>query len=364
MESRHEFVEKLIHKYERYIAPFTFIFGFIFDTLALRRIDLWFDHIILLAYIFIAAGGIIVLNLYEPGRLRLKFSEAFMPFIPVVMQFAFGGLFSFFIIFYTKSAAFGKSWLFLLVLAMLLVGNERFRKNYQRLAFQLTIFFVVLFSYAIFALPLVLKKIGTEIFLLSGLVSLLLLTIFILFLYFLVPQQTKQAGRILLFSIGGVYFLFNVLYFTNIIPPIPLSLKESGVYHAVKHLENGDYELTYEPSGWQFYFQDTNSIYHWKEGEPIYFFSAVFAPTKLDIVILHQWSYYNEGQNSWENYVDIKFPITGGRDGGYRGYSYLSAIRPGLWRVEVKTEQGQILGIQKFTVVKDDKKILLDTALK
>lgn len=364
MESRHEFIEKLIHQYERYVAPFTFILGFIFDTLTLKRIDLWFDHIILLSYIFIAAAGIVILHLYEAGRLQFKISDIAIPFLPVVIQFAFGGLFSFFVIFYTTSAALGKSWLFLLALAILLVGNERFRKNYQRLAFQLSIFFVALFSYSIFAVPLVLKKIGTEVFFLSGLTGLTLLALFILFLYALAPSQVKQAGQMLLYSVGSIYLLFNILYFTNIIPPIPLSLKEGGVYHSVRRLENGEYELIYEPSRWRFLFQDTNSIYHRKEGEPVYFFSAVFAPTKLNISILHQWSYYNEGEKKWDDYGSIKFPIAGGRDGGYRGYSYQTGIQPGRWRVEVKTEQGQILGRQVFIVVKTANEVLLETVLK
>lgn len=364
MESRHEFIEKLIHKYERYVAPFTFIFGFIFDTLTLKSIDLWFDHIILLIYIFTAATGILVLNLYESGRLRFKISDSAIPLIPVVVQFAFGGLFSFFVIFYTQSSALGKSWLFLLTLTVLLIGNEYFRKNYQRLAFQLSIFFVALFSYSIFATPLVLRKIGPWVFLLSGMISLLLLALFILFLFYLAPKQTRQAGRAFLFSIGGIYLLFNFLYFTNIIPPIPLSLKESGVYHSVKRLGSGEYELMYEPVRWRFPFQGTDSTYHWKPGEPVYFFSSVFTPTKLDVAILHQWSYYNEDKNKWDDYGNIKFAIVGGRSGGYRGYSYRTGVQPGKWRVEVKTEQGQVLGRQVFTVTKSEDEVALETAIK
>ena len=398
MESRHELIEKLIHKYERYIAPFTFILGFVFDTLTLRRIDLWFDHIIILFYIFIAAAGITILNLYEAGRLRFtpseiykkfkiglkkllsllipskffhsasltgfKISDSAIPFVPVVMQFAFGGLFSAFVIFYTTSAAVGNSWLFLLALALLSIGNERFRKHYQRLAFQLNIFFIALFSYFIFAVPLILRKIGPAFFLLSGLVSLVFLALFILWLYYLIPQQVKQAGKTLLLGIGSIYLLFNLLYFFNIIPPIPLSLKEGGVYHSIKRLETGEYELVYEPVRWQLPFQSTNSIYHWRPGEPVYFFSAVFAPTRLDINIFHQWSYYNKDKNGWDDYGRIKFPIVGGRDGGYRGYSYRTGVQPGKWRVEVKTEQGQILGRQTFTIVRGNDEVLFKTTVK
>lgn len=356
MQPRPEFIEKLILKYERYVAPVTFVFGFVFDTLTLRRLDLWFDHIILLFYTFLAMAGITILNSYEAGKWRSKAVDLTIPFVPILMQFAFGGLFSAFVIFYTKSAAFGKSWLFLTALTVLLVGNERFRKNYQRLVFQLNVFFVVLFSYSIFAMPLVLKKIGTAVFLWSGLAGLAFITLFIFFLSFFIPSQVKRGCRALLFSIGGVYLIFNLLYFTNIIPPIPLSLKEGGVYHSVRRLDSGEYELTYEPARWRFLFQETNSRYHWKKGEPIYFFSSVFAPTQLNLVILHQWSYYDEGNRRWIKYDGVKFPIIGGRDGGYRGYSYRTGIQPGRWMVEIMTEQGQIIGQNNFVVVETDQK--------
>ena len=143
MQSREQFIESMIHRYERYVAPFTFVMGFVLDTVTLKRIDIWFDHIILFGYLMLAGIGMIVVNAYEAGRLRFRPFDSIVPFMPVVVQFGFGGLFSAFVIFYTQSGVIAKSWLFLLILSVLLIGNERFRKHYQRLTFQLSIFFTV-----------------------------------------------------------------------------------------------------------------------------------------------------------------------------------------------------------------------------
>ncbi|MBI2056188.1 MAG: DUF2914 domain-containing protein [Candidatus Sungbacteria bacterium] len=361
MESKHDFTERLIHKYELYVAPFTFLLGFILDTFTLRRIDLWLDHFILLGYLLVSGAGILLFNAYEAGRLRFKHLDTAIPFVPVAIQFGFGGLFSAFVIFYVKSAAFAKSWIFLLALVLLLVGNERFRKHYQRLIFQVSIYFTVLFSYAIFALPLIVKKIGDWVFLLSGLASLVLAGLFIVLLQKVAPRQTRERKHLLLAYIGGIYLLFNFLYFANIIPPIPLALKESGVYHLVTP-KNGMYEVVYEKPPWYLFLNSTSSTFHWRQGEFVYSYSAIFVPASINTLIFHRWYYYDEAQKAWTDRGAIQFPITGGRDEGYRGYSYKTDIKPGKWRVDITNSRGQILGRQTFTVVEAAEPPLLERA--
>jgi len=350
---RKEFIENLIHKYERYIAPFTFIAGFVIDTLTLKRIDLFLDHLVIIAYIFLAGLAIFIINLHEANRLRYRWVDAAVIFMPVIMQYAFGGLLSAFVIFYTKSASFGKSWIFLLALAVLLIGNEKLRKKYQRLVMQLSIFFTALFSYAIFALPIFIKKIGDSVFLASGVLSIGLLVLFVLFLSYFVSLKIKQNWRVLLFSIGGIYLAFNILYFADIIPPAPLSLKESGIYHSIERI-NGEYRVSYEPAPSYLFLYETNPVFGWQEGETIYFFSSVFAPLDINLAVFHRWYFYDDAQKRWLQKESIRFPITGGRDGGYRGYSFKTAIVPGKWMVEVVTGEGRVLGREVFQVVKKE----------
>jgi len=50
----------------------------------------------------------------------------------------------------------------------------------------------------------------------------------------------------------------------------------------------------------------------------------------------------------------VRFDIVGGRDGGYRGYSFKKNLKPGDWRVDVITETDQLLGRKKFTLIEGD----------
>ena len=87
---------------------------------------------------------------------------------------------------------------------------------------------------------------------------------------------------------------------------------------------------------------------------PIFFFSAISAPTALNTSITHEWQYRDEQNGAWKTSAEIHFPIAGGRDGGYRAYSQKDSITPGRWRVNVLTKDGQSLGSYTFTVVAEN----------
>src|SRR4051812_42147678 len=96
--------EELIHWYERYISPLSLIAGFLMDNLILlRRVDLWTSNALLLFYLSLAGFGIVLLNGIESGRFKNEWLLRAAPFLPVVEQFAFGGLFSAFVSLYSRS---------------------------------------------------------------------------------------------------------------------------------------------------------------------------------------------------------------------------------------------------------------------
>lgn len=343
-------LKKLHHTYERYIAPVTFILGFTIDHFTLNRIDLWIDNLVILGYLLIAGFGIALINAYESGRLRWLLRGESPLFLPILLQFPMGGLFSAFFIFYSRSGSYRASWPFLFALILLLIGNEYFRKRYLRFTFHVSIYFVALFSYSILIVPILLHRMGAYVFLISGFASLAMFALMIGLLSFLIPQRLREAKYALAWSIGSIYLLFHLLYFTNIIPPIPLSLKESGIYHSLERVDGG-YSVTVEPAPWYAIFREYGGIFHRVGDEPVYAYSAVFAPTKLDTAIVHQWSYYSEAKGMWVASDRFGFSIVGGRDGGWRGYSFKKNVNPGKWRVDVQTERGQLLGRMVFTVV-------------
>lgn len=352
-----------VKKYERYLSQLVFFAGFMWDSLTLTRVDLLYDNIIFIFYLLVAGAGILFVNSYRTGKIRLWFLEPYAEFISFPVQFAFGGLFSGFFIFYSRSGTVAGSWPFLLFLAVILVGNEFFRKRYLRLTFQTSVYFLAIFSYAVFILPVVLGKMGPQIFLLSGAASIFLIAAFILLVSRISRTAFAESRKDVFGSVAAIYLLLNLLYFASLIPPIPLSLKEIGVYHSVRRA--GDlYELKFEPAPWYVFWREESRIFHRAPGEPVYVYSAVFSPTRLNVSIFHRWSYYDAERGRWISTDRISYPIFGGRDGGYRGFTLKGNLTPGLWRVDVETGRGELLGRVKFEVVEASEPSKLETAVR
>lgn len=343
--------EELIRWYERYISPLSLIGGYIADNLVLlRRVDLWQTNALFFFYLSVAAAGIFFLNAIEAGRIRHPWAIAVTPFVPVVVQFAFGGLFSGYLSLYSRSAAFASAWVFVLIVAVLLIGNERFRKLYIRLPFQIALYFLVLFSFFIFYLPVVFHQIGTVMFLVSGVVSLSAIAVLLILLGRVTPARMRESLTSAARSIAIIYVVFNILYFTNLIPPLPLALRTAGVYHSVTR-GNGNYLLDGEAVPWYESFLRYNTVFHRIPGATVYVFSAVFAPSGLSTPITHEWQRYDTTSKNWITVNRVSFTISGGRDGGYRAYSTKNDPAAGSWRVNVLMSDGRIIGRISFSVV-------------
>ncbi len=332
------------------MMPFAFFAGFLLDSFTLRRIDLFYENLVLIIHLLISGLVIFILNTQEKEVFRKIIPQKITNLLPLVMQFSFGALFSAFFIFYSRSASFSASWPFILFLVSLMVANEIFSRGYRRFIFQLSIYFIILFSYSIFAVPVLIGEMGAIIFVFSGIVSILLFLLFVYLLSFVIKDKLITHRRLLIFVILSIYLLFNFLYFTNIIPPIPLSLKESGIYHKIERINSEKYNVLFEPAPWYFFYKNFNPVFHRVSGSTVYSYSAVFAPTKIDTKIYHLWEYFDEQKEDWVATDRLGFVITGGRDGGYRGYTTKKNIIPGRWRVSVITERNQILGYTKFKI--------------
>ncbi len=336
-------------RYERHISSASLILGFVIDNLTLQRIDLLFENLVLLFYISVSVLGIVIFNLSKAGVLRINFLEKINFFIPVIIQFAFGGLFSGFVVFYSRSASLSASWPFLLILVGILITGELVKGFYSRISYQLTVFYLAILSYLIFVVPIVVGHMNSFVFVLSGLLSLLVFYGIYRFFELVLPEFFAVYKKGLISRVVFIFITVFVFYFTNILPPIPLSLKDGGVYHNVVRIPEG-----YLLSGEEKSFFDrlkTTENFHLSPGGRVYFFSSVFAPTDLKVNIVHEWQYYDEINKRWITANTISFPIVGGNDGGYRGYSFKENVFDGKWRVNVKTSRGQIVGRVEFRII-------------
>lgn len=328
-----------------------FLFGFILDSFTLNRVDQIFDNIVLLTYVILAMVSILLLY----AGVAEKFSERVNHFLktkaPLLMQYAFGGLLSGMLIFYGRSSSFVDSWPFILMILGVILGNETIKDRSGRLVYNLVMFFIGLFAYVVLVVPVLLGKMGPWIFVGSGLLALVVMYFFFKLLERIVPNFVRLQKRSLVFIIGLIYLTLNFLYFTNIIPPIPLSLKHVGIYHNIVRYENGLYELTYEKPKWWEWYRNSDSELHYTKGEDIYCYASVFAPSRLNTKIYHEWEYYNEALSQWEKHGRYSYTIQGGRGDGYRGYTQISNFLEGKWRCTIETERGQIIGKETFTIV-------------
>lgn len=341
----------MYEKIKPHANALAFILGFIWDNFMLSRIDHRFANIMLGTYLFLSFVCVLVLNMHEAKRAKGRQPARYTVWLTPLLQFCFGSLFSAYIIFYTRSASLAVNWPFLVFLVLLVFGNEIFRKQYSRPPFQLAILFIVLFSYAIFSLPVFFGVMGPAVFLLSGLVSLAFISLTAYLVARTAPERFASSRRWFFINTFFLYSLFNYAYFTNIIPPVPLALKEIGVYHSVLRGDNDTYRLVFEPGRWYPLVDDTALVYRRSDGKPVYVFGAVFAPTRLSIPIFHRWQKFDESKNEWSSTDVLQFPIVGGRDDGYRGYSLKRNITDGLWRVDVETLRRELIGRVEFEVV-------------
>ena len=193
-------------------------------------------------------------------------------------------------------------------------------------------------------------KIGPGMFLISGAVSLCLITLFLMMLYRIVPEIVKENRTRVARSIALVYIVFNALFFLNLIPPLPLSMKDAGVYHSVIHKPNGTYELSGEVLTWYEEYFNYHVIFHHAPGDTVYVYTSIFAPDNLSTTIEYQWQKYDESTRSWVTTDTLRFPIIGGRDAGYEAYTLKDDVTMGAWRVNVITSYGQLIGRVAFTV--------------
>lgn len=344
-------VQELADWYMRYVSPLSLIAGVIADNLFLaRRVDLLLTNALLFTYLTIAALSIFVINLVQTGRWRNPLLLKVFPLMFVVAQFAFGGLFSAYFSLYSRSAAISATWIFVLALVVLIIGNERFAHFYARFTVQIGIYFTVLFSFLIFFLPLITHQIAVWMFIVSGALALALTALLLKGIFWLMPEMREKRTAVAR-SVAIIYIAFNALYFTGLIPPLPLALKDAGVYHAVSRDSSGDYVLKEEPVPWYDIFARYNTTYHKQVGESAYVFTSIFAPSGLTVIVLHEWQHYDEASGTWNTVASIAFPIHGGADGGYRGYSLKSNPAPGKWRVNVVTQSGLLIGRVSFEVV-------------
>lgn len=347
---RFRLLRRWYHRHERLGAAVFFFGGVAWDAATLRRIDAWFDNLILLGYLLLLGVLIALALLDRNGRLPPRFRRSSAWFPPAI-QFLMGALFSAYVIYYAQSVSWASS-IFLVVLIGLLVANEFIWKRAFNLYVLIGIYFLATLTFFIFFLPVALGTMGYGVFFLSSLISVGVVGGLLRALVrrdVLDRRQLGRAGGL----VAGLLLLMHLFYVQNWIPPVPLAMRAGGVYHDVQ-VEKNTYVLTHEPAPWHRFWRHTSDTFHPVPGDTVYCFAAVFAPTALETPIVHHWQHFDPLAEQWRTTDRIRYEVTGGRRGGYRGVTFKQHAPPGRWRVDVETPAGQVLGRIRFRVALPD----------
>ena len=340
---------RLYSRYEKFVPVLVFAIGFLWDTLTMTRVDNVVDHAVLLVYLVALAVMICYTLRKQSGCDRPLFIRRLEPYFLWAMQFAQGGLFSSFVIFYFKSVSLTRTFFFFIILLILLIGNEFLHHRLENPRLLAALYSFCLFSYLSFFLPTLLARIDHWVFLLAGAVSLgVSAAVFTLGYLHPRPGSARLLFPALVSVIATILFV-NILYFANLIPPVPLALKDAGIYHQVVKTTAG-YEVSYvRPPLWRFWKRWDDPFYY-SPGESVSCYTAIYAPPRMTIRLLHVWS-CDKPSEGWTVMARIPFLISISREGGYRWISRKQSVTPGKWRVEVQTYHGRTLGRIDFTIL-------------
>lgn len=339
-----------------YMAAVFFFAGVGYDTLTLTRIDRLLDNLILLLYLSLLGALIVLLGRDDIRRLTenvlpdhprlVRWLSSAYPYAPMAIQFLLGGLFSAYAIFYFRSASLTGSGIFLGLMVALLVANEFLKTKLSNITLVLALYATVCLSFFTFFLPVMTGMMNAAVFLIGAALT---VGVVIRVLQLVAkenpawtsPRMVKTAWPAL--TVIGLLVGF---YFMNWIPPVPLSMKFGGVYHEVRRTEE-HFELTFEKQWYQFWKRSDNPF---PADEPVYCFTAVFAPVRLETTIYQHWYFRPPGGDAYIHADKIPIKIAGGRAGGYRAVTFKQRLDVGDWRVDVEWLDGRVLGQVKFSV--------------
>ena len=257
------------------------------------------------------------------------------------VQFCFGGLFSALVVCYFKSSGSIASFLLVILLAILLVGNEFLQKKYESFGVSLAFFCLLGTMFMNFAIPHLVHRIGLIWFLISTILS-FGLCVFI--------WKISHRKKSILVAPALISVLLIVAYVMNWVPPVPLVLKQKI---ACQNFDKSTYTCDIDdPSLLQTIGLKIPSVHH-VDSSDVYFLASIYAPASLKAELEYLWYYQNPqtGKYSLTDKISTnRMTINGGRESGFRTFTRKKNVPPGKYRVEIAYKNGAVIGSGTFEV--------------
>jgi Protein of unknown function (DUF2914) len=338
------------HPHAEHIA--FFVAGFTFDALMVRRID---DAPVLIqqgAYLAVVGLLLFGLNAWDHRDVTPpRFLRGVWRWSQPALHFMLGTLLNAYALFYFKSGSGVSAFLFLSTICVLLLVNElpQFRRFGPVVLFGLYSF--CLTSYFAYLYPVLFGRLRPWMFLLAvgtALLPLLLLA----WGHLRFVQDKRRVFREALLPSLGVQTLLVLLFLAHLVPPVPLSLLDIGIYHGVvRNPAQATYTLSHHPNPWWRFWAKDEQEFLARPGDRIFCFVHIFAPRNFHDEVRLRWAHHEP--SGWAPSDAVPLQVTGGKQEGYAGYAYKQNWSPGDWEVSVVTRDGREIGRRRFTVGAD-----------
>ena len=279
-------------------------------------------------------------------EVRLKNNIYFKLFV----SFALGFYASLIFIYYIRGGDILVNLPILFILFFFMFANEFVKNKYRKLV-ELSSFSITTIFYFIFIIPVIVKSLSDMQFYIALFSSFVFLFFYLKFIF----DKDEELKRYRLhYYIISPILLLALAFYLKLLPAVPLSLHYSGFYKSINsNLDN---------AGVRYY--DFNSkinrdimslgVRKIKKEDlidnKVYYYSEVEAPTNLNTIITHTWDKYDEKSSKWVNISKVSYPAVGGREGGYRGYSFINVNSEGKYRVSVIINGSRYIGSAKIII--------------
>ncbi|GMU59871.1 MAG: hypothetical protein AMXMBFR34_16340 [Myxococcaceae bacterium] len=332
----------------------TFFFaGFLFDVVLLHRIDstpLLIHqgiYLVLSSALIFWDHRIHVAGKEPEGRVLGKLAGIRL----WVMHFFLGTLLNAFMVFYFRASSGILSFVFLVILAGIIVGNElpQFRSKGPIVRVMLLSFAVT--SFLAYLIPVLWGSLGIWQYPLAVVVG----SAATYGLWRLFTRFTRDPSWTFKRAVApglGMQATLLLMYVVNVIPPVPLSLKHIAIYASVtsERTDKGiHYTLEYQKAPvWKFW-RTQDTTFRAPAGSKAYAFVKIFAPTRFHDQVRFAWE-YDDPKNGWTARGNPHATgLSGGNEEGYRTFAYSTMGKPGTYRVRVLTADGREIGRKTFT---------------
>jgi hypothetical protein len=327
-----------------------FAAGFVFDAFLLHRIDE--TRTLVQQGLYLAIDGVLLARIIawrqqvpRQGNWRERLPRA----ADWLLHFTLGTLLNAYALFYVKSASGIATILFFLLISALLLLNELPAMRRLGPVVLYGLYSFCLTSYFAYLYPVLIGRIRWWMFVLAVATSVVPLSAIALAHH----RWTRDRGQVIRQALApalGVQALLLVLYTLRLIPPVPLSLMDIGIYHRVERTDAGTYRVTYRTPPWYQFWRKDDRVFLAAKGDRVYCFFRVFAPSGFHDDVRVDW-FFNEPSREWTSAGGTSISVTGGRDGGYAGYAFKQNWRPGDWRVVIHSVDGREIGRRGFSLV-------------